>query len=38
MRSEATKFKVLLYDRMMGIEKEIRELKDLLYMAMREDL
>jgi ankyrin repeat protein len=37
LRSEAAKFKVLSYDRMTSIEREIRELKDLLYLAMREE-
>ena len=37
LRSETTKFKVLTYDRMIGMEKELRDLKELLTMALHED-
>eukprot|EP00977_Amphora_coffeiformis_P008486 scaffold1918_cov154-Amphora_coffeaeformis.AAC.23 len=37
LRSETVKFKVLSYDRMASIEKELRDVKDLLYVALRED-
>ena len=37
LRSETVKFKVLSYDRMMSMEKELRELKNLLSVALKED-
>ena len=35
LRSETVKFKVLSYDRMMGMEKQMRELNDLVRAALK---